>query len=583
MKSIIKQLVLASSAALGLVTTHNAIADITLVSSDGRWSATIEDSGGGAGQCTQLKDTTQLAAAQNSVAQTLHYVRLAGTLQFNSTTTVRMEDTFKLMRFTHTSAAFSAILQSTTSDGVIAMVRGEMIAGDTGGLRVSLSFADTTPSGSPFLSTIVKPFVYVNLNVDGQMLANTGGWASGHYYQSAPNSGTGNVRWFVGRSPSANASHHDSFMQDALDDGLLELNGVSFLGPTDINTAISFDQGSLGSESVHLCAYAIGNEGIVIPASFGTEPDAGAVGISSADGRWSATVRTGVDPDASGVAGEIVSVFDFDEPISSASFLSSSRYYAAVGTSGTPQGQALVDSFHRVSFHVPDSNAHMFSTVLNSVEYPGLIAIIDGQMISGNTGGLVTSITYFDVTGDTVSVTPLVYADMDTDAILLNTGGLTDTHFHQRAATKWPSNERWFRSDTFSSSMSAEPLPLSLSLALGSTVLPNVVNNGPANLATAFAYPSRLVTPVSDYAIAFAIGNPGIAIPPWFVVPTQSTVCPADLSNDGFIGAQDLAILLGSWGPILIGSPADITGDGVIDAADLAVLLGAWGLCDVPT
>ncbi len=50
---------------------------------------------------------------------------------------------------------------------------------------------------------------------------------------------------------------------------------------------------------------------------------------------------------------------------------------------------------------------------------------------------------------------------------------------------------------------------------------------------------------------------------------------PADLNGDGGVGAADLAILLGSWGPCE-GCPADLDGDGVVGAGDLAILLGAW-------
>ncbi len=46
-----------------------------------------------------------------------------------------------------------------------------------------------------------------------------------------------------------------------------------------------------------------------------------------------------------------------------------------------------------------------------------------------------------------------------------------------------------------------------------------------------------------------------------------------DLNGDGAVNAQDLAILLSSWGGSGI---ADIDGDGVVDAQDLAILLSAW-------
>lgn len=54
--------------------------------------------------------------------------------------------------------------------------------------------------------------------------------------------------------------------------------------------------------------------------------------------------------------------------------------------------------------------------------------------------------------------------------------------------------------------------------------------------------------------------------------------CVTDLNGDGATGAEDLAILLGAWGPAS-GDPADLTGDGIVSAEDLAILLGAWGNC----
>ena len=55
--------------------------------------------------------------------------------------------------------------------------------------------------------------------------------------------------------------------------------------------------------------------------------------------------------------------------------------------------------------------------------------------------------------------------------------------------------------------------------------------------------------------------------------------CPADLDGDGTVGASDLAILLGTWGPVPTPDPPDFDGDGDVDAFDLAILLGNWGPC----
>ena len=62
----------------------------------------------------------------------------------------------------------------------------------------------------------------------------------------------------------------------------------------------------------------------------------------------------------------------------------------------------------------------------------------------------------------------------------------------------------------------------------------------------------------------------------WLVC--EPAECVADLDGDGSVGAFDLAIVLGTWGPCE-GCPADFNGDNVVNAADLAQLLGAWGMC----
>ncbi len=55
--------------------------------------------------------------------------------------------------------------------------------------------------------------------------------------------------------------------------------------------------------------------------------------------------------------------------------------------------------------------------------------------------------------------------------------------------------------------------------------------------------------------------------------------CPTDTDGDGDTDAADLAVLLGSWGPVDAGECLDNDTSGSIDAFDLAVLLGNWGPC----
>ncbi len=54
--------------------------------------------------------------------------------------------------------------------------------------------------------------------------------------------------------------------------------------------------------------------------------------------------------------------------------------------------------------------------------------------------------------------------------------------------------------------------------------------------------------------------------------------CTADLTGDGQVGTDDLALLVGAWGDNP-GHPADLNGNGIVNAADLAFLQGAWGPC----
>ncbi len=54
---------------------------------------------------------------------------------------------------------------------------------------------------------------------------------------------------------------------------------------------------------------------------------------------------------------------------------------------------------------------------------------------------------------------------------------------------------------------------------------------------------------------------------------------PEDLNRDGVVNAQDLAILLGAWGPCGDcdgGCAADLDGDCEVGATDLARVLSAW-------
>jgi hypothetical protein len=57
----------------------------------------------------------------------------------------------------------------------------------------------------------------------------------------------------------------------------------------------------------------------------------------------------------------------------------------------------------------------------------------------------------------------------------------------------------------------------------------------------------------------------------------QCEIRTGDLTLDGVVDGNDLAIMLGSWG-VAVAGVGDIDGDGLVDGNDLAVLLGNWTL-----
>ncbi len=53
--------------------------------------------------------------------------------------------------------------------------------------------------------------------------------------------------------------------------------------------------------------------------------------------------------------------------------------------------------------------------------------------------------------------------------------------------------------------------------------------------------------------------------------------CSLDIGGNGVVDAEDLGLLLNSWGKVDFGDAADLNRDGVVDAEDLGLLLSNWG------
>lgn len=67
-------------------------------------------------------------------------------------------------------------------------------------------------------------------------------------------------------------------------------------------------------------------------------------------------------------------------------------------------------------------------------------------------------------------------------------------------------------------------------------------------------------------------GNPGL-------YPAIEPRNPGDANGDGVVNGQDIAIVLGAWGPCAGGTSGcdgDLNDDGVVDGSDIAIVLGNW-------
>ncbi|XAL99601.1 hypothetical protein OT109_18730 [Phycisphaeraceae bacterium D3-23] len=76
------------------------------------------------------------------------------------------------------------------------------------------------------------------------------------------------------------------------------------------------------------------------------------------------------------------------------------------------------------------------------------------------------------------------------------------------------------------------------------------------------------------FSLRFTDGSEGV------FVATILDILLGDVTGDGFVGAQDLDVLLANWGETVTpGTTAagDLSGDGVVGQADLDIVLGAWG------
>lgn len=571
--------ILAATAAATFIAVP-CLADVTLTSSDGRWVATIEDTGGAAGQCNGMKDTTLAANLQSFVANTRHYVRMGSPILFSQYTTQRVENLFSLVRFVADEQTFTAVLVSNDFAGTVLMINGEMVAGAQGGLRVALTFMDTTPSATPLLQTGVQTFVYANMNVDGEMTGNVGGWVggspNGHFWQKRNGSPAASERWFVGANVQGIQAMSDSFMQEYLDNGATALSNQVFMGPGDVNTAIEFGPKNI-NESSQTVRYGLGNVNLFVAPTFGDKPDFPVAALFSSDMRWRADVYTS-QASVSELSGQLQAVTDqaFRSPANKVCD-TVWQFYAA-----DPQGTAAPNymSVNASAMHMwITPNSRRASSILR-LATPGMFAVVDNLMLDGESGGFACCTSFVDTSGSGKVLRTWLQGDPDVAGFMQNEAGFEGDHVWVSAPQDATGNVRWFR-PTSVDSYQVSPLGAVWTNILNNVGLTNTAAAGVYDVEWGTGFAPHTLSHNVPYVSGFLVGNPNISMPAWFCQPTATNPCIGDLTGDGNVDGADLSIVLGAWGPWQPTAPdTDFNDDGMTDGADLSIVLGAWGACN---
>ena len=91
-------------------------------------------------------------------------------------------------------------------------------------------------------------------------------------------------------------------------------------------------------------------------------------------------------------------------------------------------------------------------------------------------------------------------------------------------------------------------------------------------------YPAAAISDNGRFVVVWQSGVPGGD--DWWIFAEIGTIemLPGDLNSDGFVGQDDLDIVLGAWGASPPLDPrADPSGDGLVGQADLDIVLADWG------
>jgi hypothetical protein len=172
--------------------------------------------------------------------------------------------------------------------------------------------------------------------------------------------------------------------------------------------------------------------------------------------------------------------------------------------------------------------------------------------------------------------------DGDQDILIFrNTGALTlfRNDLPAGPATSWL---RVFLSTGGSDDLAPNGIGAKLYATVGGTTRMRSLDSGVSFLGTSELsahFGLGTATVIDQLKVVWANGAETILtnVPVNQTITIASTVpCDADLTGDGAVLADDLAIALGAWGSA---GPGDLDGSGVVDGADVGALLGAWGDC----
>ena len=242
----------AASAACVFLLASTGLAQIT--SPDGLWVATLDNAAGGRnGQITDLSGPNGGGGADN-VFESLWYeaTSTGGML------TRRVEGNYN--QVSENIGAHSATFELLRNDGLLRLdVSLDMVDGPTGGLLHELVWTNVSNNAID-----VKPFAYVDLDVDGAFPGQDSRWLLGTSAVEQTNPGSGAIIWFgsTGHPYKSWEIAPFALLRTDLDNGTAQLRSSGGGVGDDFSSAVSGVSLTLQPGESNRLKFAIGGVGI---------------------------------------------------------------------------------------------------------------------------------------------------------------------------------------------------------------------------------------------------------------------------------------------------------------------------------